>query len=326
MRGCRRTRRCRIAGCPRLELLAVAHGAGRADHLWLAVGRRVVRAAHRLRQSRQPRARANRWSVARVRDAHRARRGRPAPDASDRVGDWHPRAHRGSAEPGDRRLERRAVGESDGLTLSGVELRVEWQHARVLQRPCVSRSRCCPRSRPSSGSSSSAEAASSTCVHAAPRRAPRGKRLGTILVVCQVALAIVLISGAGILVRSLLHHRSRRERRRQSAAHPGGRAASPLGHVSESRIAAAVFRSAAGGVREHSGSRDDVVLELAARGCRQLARARDRRPAARVRRAGAHPPVPDREPRILPRHRHLRALGPHVQRWRSRADRCPWRS
>lgn len=33
---------------------------------------------------------------------------------------------------------------------------------------------------------------------------PRGKRLGTVLVVCQVALAIVLISGAGILVRSLL--------------------------------------------------------------------------------------------------------------------------
>jgi putative ABC transport system permease protein len=32
---------------------------------------------------------------------------------------------------------------------------------------------------------------------------PRGKRLGTVLVACQVALAIVLVSGAGILVRSL---------------------------------------------------------------------------------------------------------------------------
>lgn len=32
---------------------------------------------------------------------------------------------------------------------------------------------------------------------------PRGKRLGTALVVCQVALSIVLISGAGVLVRSL---------------------------------------------------------------------------------------------------------------------------
>ena len=144
-----------------------------------------------------------------------------------------------------------------------------------------------------------------------------GGRLRGLLVIGEVATAVFLLFGAGLLLRTLDRRRSVRSRVSRRKRALDARRSAGL-EVPDRRIAAAVLRSGRGGDRRRSGRGGRRVGERSAarflRCRRRLVRDR-RRPSARRQRAAEHG-VSGRQPDVF-----LDARSAHPGRTRLRSAR-----